>query len=164
LGQIFQGLFGGSTQKQKSESGNTAYPWLQDNFGDTSASAYNGGLGQVMGILGMGGGDPQALQKYWNSSGGQFQLDQGTDAINSNFAARGLGQSGAAMKALEGYRSNLASTKLDDIINNFLGVSKVGLGGADLIANAGQYSKGTSTGSSDTGNAGSTLGALLAFI
>lgn len=158
-------IFGGSKQKQTSESGNTAYPWLQQNYGATGASAFNGGLGGAMGILGIGG-DPAssqaALDNFWKSSGGDFLLHQGIEGVNNNMYARGLGLSGADMKGLEDYRSGLASTKLQDILNDYLGVSKLGLGAGDLIANAGQFSKGQSSGNSSQGIA-STIGALLAF-
>src|ERR1051325_5824533 len=144
MGGITKTLFGGSSSKSKSESGNLAYPWAMQNFGSSSAGAFNGGLGAIASILGLGG-DPgagkAALDNWWNSSGGKFLLDQGTDAINSNFYARGLGQSGAAMKALEGYRQNLADTKLNEVLQNMFGLSKLGLGGAGLVTDAGQYSK-----------------------
>jgi hypothetical protein len=102
------------------------------------------------------------LQKFWNGTGGQFLLNQGTNSINSNMYARGLGNSGAAMKSLEGYRQNLASTKLNDLMQNYMGLAKLGLGAGSLVSDAGQYSK--SKGTEQTGNAGSSLGALLAFI
>jgi hypothetical protein len=160
LSGVFQGIFGGS--KSSSSSGNKAYPWIQDNYGASGASAFNGGTSALEGLLGLGGGDPQALQKFWNSTGGQFLLNQGTNSINSNMYARGLGNSGAAMKSLEGYRQNLASTKLNDLMQNYMGLAKLGLGAGSLVSDAGQYSK--SKGTEQTGNAGSSLGALLAFI
>ncbi len=77
--------------------------------------------------------------------------------------ARGLGKSGADMKGLEDYRQGLASTKLNDLMQNYMGLAKLGLGGGSLVTDAGQYSKGKSSGSSSQG-IGSMLGALLAFI
>lgn len=140
-------------------SNNKAYPWIKDNYGASGAGAFNSGLGGLMGLLGLGG-DPNAssaaLDNYWKSSGGDFQLNQGVNAINSNMYSRGLGQSGAAMKGLEGYRSGLASTKLNEIMQNYLGVANLGLGAGGLVANAGQQEK----------KSGATpgLASLLAFI
>jgi hypothetical protein len=116
-----------------------------------------------MNILGMGsdpGAGKAALDNWWNSSGGKFLLDQGVDSINSNFYARGLGNSGANMKAIENYRQNLADTKLNEVMQNMFGLSKLGLGGGGLIEGAGQYSKGTGA----TQGLGSLIGAALAFI
>lgn len=149
-------VFGGSDSK----SGNHAYDFLKANYGQSGANAFNSGTSAIEGLLGLSGGDPQALQKFWNGTGGQFLLNQGTNAINSNFYARGLGKSGAAMKALENYRSGLASTKLNELMQNYFGLSKLGLGAGDLLAQAGQYSKGQQS----SGGLGSFLGAALAFI
>lgn len=161
---IIDTIFGGSKSKQTSDSGNTAYPWIQSNFGPTSASAYNGGLGSVMNLLnGNSDQSQQQLQNFWNSTGGNFLLNQGIQGVNNNMYARGLGMSGADMKGLEEFRSGLASTKLQDLINDELGAAKVSLGGGDLVANAGQFSHGQSSGSSSSGGLGSFLGGLLAF-
>ena len=153
-----QDLFGGSSQK--SESGNKAYPWVSSTFGPAAGSDFNGASSALGGLLGLPGGDPQALQKFWNSSGGQFFLNQGTNNINANMYARGLGQSGADMKALENYRSNLASTQFQNLFNDYLGLGKLGLGAGDLVSNAGQFSKGS--GSSSSGQMGQDIAMLAA--
>lgn len=51
---------------------------------------------------------------FTNSPDYQFLLDRGTGAINSNFAARGALNSGAAMKGIANFATGLASTKLND--------------------------------------------------
>ena len=157
---FLQDIFGGSSSK--SQSGNNAYPWAKSTFGPGAGSAFNGGTSALEGLLGMPGGDPQALQKFWNSTGGQFQLNQGINDVNANMYARGLGQSGADMKGIENYRSGLASSKLNDLMQNYLGLAKLGLGAGSLVTDAGQYSK--SSGSQSTGNMGQTIGAMLAFM
>jgi hypothetical protein len=50
----------------------------------------------------------QALNNFANSAGMQFQLQQGTNALNNMYAARGQLQSGAAMKAIQDYGQNTA--------------------------------------------------------
>jgi hypothetical protein len=50
----------------------------------------------------------QALNNFANSAGMQFQLQQGTNALNNMYAAHGQLQSGAAMKAIQGYGQNTA--------------------------------------------------------
>jgi hypothetical protein len=49
-----------------------------------------------------------AFNNFANSAGMQFQLKQGENAINSGYAARGQLQSGAALKALQGYGQQTA--------------------------------------------------------
>jgi hypothetical protein len=155
-------LLGGGGSEQ--ESKNLAYPWIKDNFGTTGAGAFNAGTGMVGNILGLGG-DPAAgkaaLNQWWDSSGGNFLMDKGVDDITAKMAKLGLTKSGAAMKGLEDYRQGLASTKLNEILQNYMGLGKMGLSAGDLVANAGQVSKGSSGGG---GGLGSLLGAAMAFI
>lgn len=147
----------------KSTSSNQSFPWAQQNFGGSSSGAYSGGLGGIMGLMGMGG-DPnqanQSAQNFWNNTGGKFLLNQGTDAVNANMYARGLGQSGADMKGLEDYRQGLASTKLNDMMQNYLGIAKLGLGGGQLVTDAGQQSQSRGP----TQGIGAMLGTALSFI
>lgn len=151
----------GSPQKQ--ESGNHAYPWVQQNFGQGGADAFNTGLGNITNILtGQDGG--AALKNWWNSSGGDFMLHQGTDQINANMYARGLGKSGADIKGIENYRSGLADSKLNEVLQNFMGLSKLGLGAGDLVSQAGQYSKGSGASQGSLGQIAQGIGTLLAFI
>lgn len=58
--------------------------------------------------------NPQNLQ---NDPGYQFRLQQGNTAINNAAAARGLGNSGAALKALTAYGQNVASDEYDKAYN-----------------------------------------------
>lgn len=53
--------------------------------------------------------DPMApLNSFANSAGMQFQIQQGANALQHNYAARGALQSGAAMKALQDYGQHTA--------------------------------------------------------
>lgn len=77
--------------------------------------------GQIYsGLLGVGG-DPaasqQALATYRGSSGYQDLLTQGLGAVNANAYARGMGDSGATLKALQTRGMNLA----DQNVNQYLG-------------------------------------------
>lgn len=53
-------------------------------------------------------------------TGYQFRLGQGQDALNKSLAARGLGQSGAALKAAQEYGQNFASNEYADAYNRWL--------------------------------------------
>lgn len=77
--------------------------------------------GQIYsGLLGVGG-DPvasqQALATYRGSSGYQDLLNTGLGAVNANAYARGMGDSGATLKALQARGMNLA----DQNVNQYLG-------------------------------------------
>lgn len=157
---ITHALFGGSSSKSSSK--NLAYPWAQETFAGPAATGA-GGIGayaDILGLNGPGAGD-EALQNYWKSTGGDFLLNQGTNAVNSNFYSRGLGESGAAMKGLEQYRQDLASTKLDAYLGHLADLSRLGLGAGALVTGAGQVSSGKSD--SETGGLGKAVGALLSF-
>lgn len=148
---LLSSIFGG---RSVSKSGNkfaddikTAYSPGMDGFGK--------GFGTAANILGLGGGAAQdeALDNWWNSSGGQFQLTEGLGDVNDKFHSLGLGRSGAAMKAMEQYRSDLASTKLNEYLGNIFNLNQQSLGAGSLIANAGQFSKGHGEGQGGLGKA-----------
>lgn len=153
---------GKSESVSDSSSKNIAYPWLMDNYGAGGASAFNGGLGQMAGILGLGGGDPAAFQKYKDSSGYQFQLDSGSKAITGNNAARGLLKSGSTLRALHTFGQNLGSTYLDNYLGKLQGFTGLGLGAGQLISGAGN----TSVSHSESKSKGQTpgLGDLIGSI
>jgi hypothetical protein len=79
-------------------------------------------LSQIRQLL----GSPEGITKQ---PGYQFGMDQGTRALNSGAAARGMTYSGAAGKALTRYGQDYAGTKLDQSYNrlaNIAGLGQVG--------------------------------------
>ena len=80
----------------------------------------------------------QAMQNFANSAGMQFQLQQGTNALNNLYAAHGMLQSGAAMKGINNYAQQTA-------LNNYFmpymsllgGQQAVGAGAASSVAGVG---------------------------
>lgn len=151
MGGIVDTLFG-KEGKEKSESGNKAYGDISSAFkpalgyvtkaGDTAWDLLKGGPGG------------------WSDSGGfKFLMDQGTNSVNSNFYSRGLGQSGAAMKGLEKYRYGLASTYLNQYMDQLLGLGKLGVGAGGVLSSAGQWSKGSAN-KGKNGIAGDIIGAI----
>lgn len=161
---ILSSLFGNSGSKSKSqsttESGNKFAGQINDSFSPWIGYGTQG-MGRAASILGGGQEGAQALDDWWNSSGGQFQLEQGLGDVNDKFHSLGLGRSGAAMKAMEGYRSDLASTKLNEYLGNLFNMNQQALGAGGLITNAGQYSKGQSSSESKSGGGG--LGKAIGF-
>ena len=86
-----------------------------------------------------GGSSPSqnAFQNYLNSTGYQFQIDQGNKAINQGYAARGSLQSGAALKALQTYGQNTATGFFKDYLGLLSNQQGVGLSGANALAGVG---------------------------
>jgi hypothetical protein len=65
--------------------------------------------------------DPNLLNNYQGDPGYQFRLDQGNNQINAAAAARGLGNSGATMKALTKYGQDFASNEYNNAYNRTYG-------------------------------------------
>lgn len=97
-----------------------------------------------------------ALENWANSGGMQFLREQGMKSINANQSAKGLLQSGATGTALTKFNNGLASTYLNQYMQNLLEQQRIGLGAGGLLSSAGQYSNGTSTstGKSNAGKSG----------
>ena len=79
----------------------------------------------------------QAFQNYQNSTGYQFRVGEGLNAINSGYAARGQLQSGAAQKALLAYNQNMASGEFGNYMNLLGGQQNVGLSAGNALAGVG---------------------------
>ena len=100
-----------------------------------------------------------AFDTYRNSDGYQFRFNQGADAINNNYAARGLLQSGAALKELTNYGQGQASNEFGKYLSQLSGQQGVGLGAVNGLAGVGgnyvnQTSANNDSAASASGNAG----------
>jgi hypothetical protein len=85
-------------------------------------------------IPGQTAGD--AFDQYKGSTGYQFQLGQGMNALNSNAAAKGLLDSGGTAKALTQYGQNLASTTFNNYLTQLSGLNSAQGGTAQMGQNA----------------------------
>lgn len=96
--------------------------------------------GYVADLLGIGG-DPTAAKKAFDtfrgSTGYQFQLDQGLKAVNSNAYARGMGDSGATLKALQTRGQGIADSSANNYIAQLTGLQNTGVGAASSLAGVG---------------------------
>lgn len=102
------------TQQQANEApflsaGDSALPQLQADINNPAFSQYPGGTFTA----------PTAAQAE-QYPGEQFQLSQGTQAINENAAATGNLQSGTTGEALQNYGQNLAQTDYGNVYNEAL--------------------------------------------
>ncbi len=163
-------IFGGSQQQANSTSNssayNQAYPYLQGALSGTVSNG-TGASNQIANMLGLNGaaGQQQGFDNWRNSTGYQFGLDQGTQAITGNAATQGLLNSGSTLKALNTYGQNYANTQYQNYLNPLQNLMSNGLNAASTIGGAGSVanstSKSTSSGSSNNGGIGGAIGSLL---
>jgi hypothetical protein len=109
-----------------------AQPYV--DAGDQAEKALNGFLGL--------GGDPAATQKafndYLNSTGYQFNLNQGLGAVSQNKAAAGLLGSGSTLKALDAYGTGLADQFGQQYVGNLQNEVATGQNAVAGLTGAGQ--------------------------
>lgn len=79
-----------------------------------------------------------AFDTFRNSTGYQFRLGEGMNALNSGWAGAGTLQSGAAAKDAMRYGQNFASNEFGNYMGALQGQQAVGLGGASALAGVGQ--------------------------
>lgn len=130
-------------------------PWI------TAGGQAQSALSQFYGLPGAGAtaGAPAASapnygQILQNLPGYQFQMQQGTQAVDQNLAAQGLLQSGAAGTALQQYGQGLAQNYAGQYASGLAGISQLGqAGAAGVAANATQTGAGLAGSAYYGGNA-----------
>lgn len=92
----------------------------------------------IGGFLGLEGGDraSSALSTYRNSTGYQDLLNTGLGGVNSNAYARGLGASGATLKALQAKGMSLADQSSGNWLNGLGNLSSAGQQAIGQVAGA----------------------------
>jgi hypothetical protein len=107
-------------------------PFINSGYGAES---------ELNGFLGLGG-DPAAtqaaFQKYLNSTGYQFDYNQGLDAVAQSKAASGLLGSGSLVKALDAYGAGLAQQYGQQYVQNLEYETGLGANSANALAGQGQ--------------------------
>lgn len=181
MGDIVGGIIGGigsiigsgqaaKHEKQAAQSALTGYNYLNTNplIGNLQTNAGTASTAQTGALAGAAGTtgainqlltsptqDNPAFKNYLNSTGYGFQLQQGTDAIAGNAAAKGTLNSGSTARALQTYGQGLAG----QTFNNYLG-QLGGLGAQQLNVASGygnQVGQGL-TAAQAVGQAGTTGG------
>lgn len=103
---------------------------------------------RIQALLGLGGDTQaagQAFDQYRQSTGYDFRLGQGENAINSNAYARGMANSGATLKALTQYGQNIGSQEFGNYLGQLGGVSAQGANARSLVAGVGNNATNTQT-------------------
>lgn len=107
----------------------------------------------TLGALMRPNADTSAILK--NDPSYQFRLKQGQQALDRSSAARGMGYSGAQMKAAQDYGQGMASTEFGNYYNRLAGLAQGGQQAANTLgAQGGQYAN----------NASGTLGSLGGYL
>lgn len=108
-----------------------------------------------MGYIGADGPQTNAFKSYLDSTGYNFQFDQGQRGITGSAAARGLLNSGATAKALTKYGQNIGKSYFSDYMGQLGNMNNI-LGGT---ATAGQNALGqiATVGTAGGGNAASAI-------
>lgn len=145
-----------SSQSSSNQSStyNQNYGGSVSNLGSTAAQTGNASSA-ISALLGNGGTAAQqaGFNNFKNSSGYNFDLQQGENAITGSAASKGLLNSGSTLKALSNYGQNTANNFLQQYIQNQMGLGGLGVQANNSINGAGQIasSNGTSNGSSKQG-------------
>lgn len=155
MGEILGGVLGGvgsiggaliqaNAAQQAQQAALTGYNYLTSGAGSGLINgAVNGGAlandatQQLLGLKPLTPGVTNAFDNYLKSTGYDFQLKQGQNAITTSNAAKGLLNSGGTVKALDEFGQGTAA----NYFNNYLGqLGNVGAGGynaATAVGNAG---------------------------
>lgn len=107
--------------------------WHYQNYGQNEGRQFPG---QQTGTQGTTTDAARAaFDQFRNSTGYQFRLGQGMDAVNSGYAGAGTLKSGAALKAINEYGQNFASNEF----GNYMGMlgNQQGIGFNAASAQAG---------------------------
>lgn len=110
--------------------------WHYQNYGQNEGRQIPSAPTQPTGNA--AGSAQNAFDVFRNSTGYQFRLGEGMNALNSGYAGAGLVRSGAAQKAAVDYGQNLASNEFGNYLGYLSNQQGVGLAGASALAGVGQ--------------------------
>lgn len=156
MGNVFGDLFGagiqGNYDQQAANQALTGFNYLSGNPAE-QGYINNGGAAnsQIAALLGVGSpgavnGAQNAFKNYLGSTGYNFNLQQGQNAINGNMAAKGLLNSGATGKALTSYGQGLASNYFNNYIGQLSGLAGAGQTALGQVGAAGTQGGGNAAG------------------
>lgn len=134
------GLFGGAKTANKYLQGgiNIRNKALKQVEGEYSPWTQNSGQiqGTLESLLGIGGNQQQAIDNFRNAPGYQSGMQEGVNAIDSSQAAKGLGGSGATLKALDQFGQDYADKGFNNYFTQLGQLGQQSLGATGQLANA----------------------------
>ena len=147
IGGIVGGLssiFGGNkTEKKSAAASRLGFDYLRNNplvgeaqgFGSDALGRADTAAGLQSALLGLGGDQEaadRAFSTYRDSTGYDFRLGQGMDAIEGSRAARGILNSGATAKELNSFAQNMASEEYSRYLDQLSRREGADMSGAQL--------------------------------
>lgn len=167
-------LFGGSSAASQANEG---YNYLSKDAanqgaqtsGAAAGTAQQGTQGQISALLGTNPGGVPAAQtgfnNYLNSTGYQFQQQQGDQALTGSAAAKGLVGSGGTAKALTQFGQGLAGQSFNNYLTNLQGLNtsqqntvNAGVTASGQVGQAGTQGGGNAAQQTASGIGGATAG------
>lgn len=182
IGSLIGGATAASGEEKASKDALTGYNYLTGNAlnqqtqanGSSALAGEAQTTGALNSLLTSDQVNSPAYQNYLNSTGYNFQMQQGSDAITGNAASKGLLNSGATAKALTSYGQNLASTTYSNYLSQLGGLAGLqgsqaaqGLSAADAVGQAGTtggiaqgqlYAQGAQSAGTSIAQAGNYIG------
>jgi len=133
--------FGGKKATNSSSSENRAFPYLKDALGSSIGQVGQAGSA-IANLLGLNGGQAQSqgFDMFRNSTGYQNALKTGSEAITGGAASRGLMQSGATLRGLQGFGQNLANSSFGQYGGFLQNLLNSGNQSASILSSAGNTS------------------------
>ena len=157
-------LFGGNKAAKQDLTGFNYLTGASGVGGDVAAgNAATSQTGQLLGTQPLTPGATSGFDNYLNSTGYNFQRQQGTGAITGSAAARGTLNSGSTAKALETFGQGLAGQSFNNYLGQLGNQSQRGLTASGQIGSAGTAG-GTAAGAnqqSGTSSAGTQFGGAV---
>ena len=170
-------IFGGSTAQSAANTGAgqslTGYNYLSANpliaqeqtaAGNASTSQGNtqGAIAQLLGTAPVTQQTQTGFNNYLNSTGYQFQQQQGTNALEGSAAAKGILNSGSTAKALTQYGQGLAGQSFNNYLGQLQGLNTAQQGTANAgLTATGQVGQAGTTGGGNAGQLTAAGGAAM---
>lgn len=155
VGSIAGGMMSSSGSKSAAKQALTGYNYLTGSKGVQGYVDNGNNAGdmqaQLLGAKPVTPGTTSAFDNYLNSTGYDFQMDQGTRAITGSAAAKGLLNSGATAKALTTFGQGLASQSFNNYLTQLHDVSNSGLTASGQIGAAGTGGGASAAGATQSG-------------
>jgi hypothetical protein len=103
-----------------------------------------------------------AFDTFRNSTNYQFRLGEGMRALNQGYAAKGMLESGSALRGITDYAQNFASNELGNYMNILAQQQQMGLGAGSALAGVGQNMVGQVSANNNNSAAAQGNAALIA--
>lgn len=152
MGDILGGIFGGvgsivgagiqaNSAEQARQQALTGYNYLTNsgyiNSAAAGGTAANEATQELLGLKPISAGTSSAFDNYLKSTGYDFQLKQGQNAITTSNAAKGLLNSGGTLKALDEYGQGQAANYFNNYLGQLGNVGSAGYNATTAVGNAG---------------------------